>query len=81
MPDPRGDACWAVADGVECYAGHAYPGDPRAVRWQGERRRVTRVLDRRRTPAGPAYRVQVEGGARLDLTYDEALQSWAVREA
>jgi hypothetical protein len=70
----------AADDAVECYSGHTYAGEPRAVRWQGERRLVTRVLDRRRTPAGPAFRVEVEGGVHLDLQYNEATGRWSVRE-
>jgi hypothetical protein len=41
---------------------------------------VSRVLDRWRTPAGPAFRVEVEDGLQLDLCYDQAVARWKIRE-
>ena len=63
---------------VECYSGHAYAGEPRAVTWQGRRYPVQRVEARWRTPAGPAFRIRTPSGERFDLCYYEAEDRWSV---
>ena len=44
---------------IECYSGYTYAQEPRAVVWRGERYEVQRIVKRWRTPAGPAFRVEV----------------------
>lgn len=73
---------------VECYSGHAYAGEPRAVLWRGQRLVVERVTARWRTPSGPAYRVSVRSDACVDvraercleLHYDDSAARWSVSE-
>ena len=65
---------------VECHSGSAYAERPTAVTWEGERREVERILARRRTPAGPAFRVLLEDGCILELQYNEVPDVWEVRE-
>ena len=61
---------------VECYSGSEYAEYPRAFDWQGQRLEVEDVLQRRRTPSGKAFRVQVTDGHVYDLFYDEMSQAW-----
>jgi hypothetical protein len=63
---------------VECYSGHAYAGEPRAVTWQGRRYVVARVEARWRTPAGPTFRIGTVCGARFEVCYQEAEDRWSV---
>jgi hypothetical protein len=64
---------------VECYSGHTYAGEPRAVTWQGCRHQVDRVEQRWRTPEGPAFRVRTDQGTLFDLHYYELEGRWAVQ--
>lgn len=68
----------AAADRVECYSGHTYAQEPRAVHWQGLRYPVAQVEQRWRTPAGPAFRVQTESGTVFDLQYHELEDRWLI---
>jgi hypothetical protein len=68
------------ADRVECYSGHSYAQEPRAVIWQGHRYQVARVEERWRTPEGPAFRVRVEAERVFELRYHELFHSWTIRE-
>ena len=65
---------------VECYSGHTYAQEPRAVIWQGCRYPVSRVEERWRTPEGPAFRVQVETEQVFELRYHEVEDRWTIRE-
>ncbi len=65
---------------VECYSGHAYAGDPRALTWEGNRLQVAAVERRWRTPDGPAFEVRTGDGRRFDLRYVDAEDRWWVRE-
>lgn len=64
---------------VECYSGHTYAQEPRAVIWQGQRCPVTRIEQRWRTPQGPAFRVCTEPGERFELQYHELEDRWVIR--
>ena len=64
---------------VECYSGHTYAQEPRALVWQGERYQVAEVKSRWRTPEGPSYRVLVESGELFDLHYHELKEGWTIR--
>jgi len=64
---------------VECYSGHTYTQEPRAVIWQGCRYAVTAVVSRWRTPEGPAFRVQTEQGQQIDVYYREVEDLWMIR--
>jgi hypothetical protein len=64
---------------VECYSGHTYAGEPRALVWQGSRYRVVQVEERWRTPEGPGFRVRTEGGTTFDLSYHEQGDRWSIR--
>jgi len=63
---------------VDCYSGHTYAQEPRAVIWQGRRYPVTRIEARWRTPDGPAFRVAVETGDRFNLCYVELESRWVI---
>jgi hypothetical protein len=68
------------ADRVECYSGHIYAQEPRAVIWHGHRYPVARIEERWRTPEGPAFRVQVESEQVFELRHHEAEDCWTIRE-
>jgi aminotransferase len=63
---------------VECFSGHIYAQEPRAIVWQGHRHLVAQVEERWRTPQGPAFRVRTESGERFDLHYHELDDRWTV---
>ena len=65
---------------VECYSGHTYAQEPRAiVTAEGQRWMVAEVVQRWRTPAGPAFRIRTEAGDLFDLHYSETDDRWTVR--
>jgi len=64
---------------VECYCGHTYAQEPRAIVWQGQRYVVVQVEHRWRSPQGPVFQVQTQGGARFEVCYRELEGSWTVR--
>ncbi len=66
-------------DRVECYSGHTYAQEPRAVVWFERRYPVSRVEQRWRTPEGPAFRVHTESGPAFELYYHEREDRWAIR--
>jgi hypothetical protein len=68
----------AEAGRVECYSGHSYTGEPRALVWEGRRTVVVEVEARWRTPDGPAFRVHVESGDVFDLHYHELADRWTI---
>ena len=63
---------------VECYSGHTYAQEPRAVMWHGQRHQVTQVDERWRTPDGPAFLVQTEPGITFTLHYLEHQDRWTI---
>jgi hypothetical protein len=67
------------ADRVECYSGHTYPQEPRAVVWQGRRFPVVQIERRWRTPEGPAFCVETEPGMPFELRYGELEDIWIIR--
>jgi hypothetical protein len=64
---------------VECYSGHTYAQEPRALVWQGQRYQVAKAEARWRTPEGPAFRVLTESGELLELHYRELDKHWTIR--
>jgi len=63
---------------VECYSGHTYAQEPRAVVWQGQRFEVDAVEARWRTPEGPAFRVRVQSEKVFELRYHEIEDRWSL---
>lgn len=63
---------------VECYSGHTYAQEPRAVIWQGKRDLVAHIVARWRAPGGPIFRVQAESGQVFELRYSELEDRWAI---
>jgi hypothetical protein len=65
---------------VECYSGHIYAQEPRAMVWQGARHEVTRVVERWRTPEGPAFWVHTDLGGQFELHYHELEDRWIIKD-
>lgn len=63
---------------VECYSGHTYAQEPRAIIWQGRRYPVAQVERRWRSPEGPAFWVSTETGEQFQLHYHETARRWAI---
>jgi len=61
---------------VECYSGHTYAQEPRAVTEHGRRYLVRRVLRRWLKPEGPCFKVDVEDAGDMTICYDELLDRW-----
>ena len=68
------------ADSVECYSGHTYAQEPRALMWQGRYFVIDHVKARWRTPEGPAFSVETGTGKRFELYYDESDDRWTIEE-
>ena len=66
---------------VECYSGYTYAQEPRAIVWRGSRVPVLRVVSAWRTPAGPAFRVHLDGGALVELHFDEHRHRWLLDDS
>jgi hypothetical protein len=64
---------------VECFSGHTYAQEPRAVHWRQDRYRVTSIEARWRTPEGPGFRVLCQGEVQFELLYEERPGRWLVR--
>jgi hypothetical protein len=64
---------------VECYSGHTYAQEPRAIVWRGRRYSVAQIERRWRCPEGPAFWVNTETGERFQLHYHEATRRWAIQ--
>lgn len=65
---------------VECYSGHTYAQEPRAIVWRGFRAAIVRIEFMSRTPEGPVFRVRLDDGALIDLHYVEARDEWLVTD-
>lgn len=63
---------------VECYAGHAYPTEPRAFTFRGKRRIAERVERTWRTPGALWFRVITDQGETFTLAYYEDEYAWVV---
>ena len=63
---------------VECYAGHAYPTEPRALVFHGMRRTVERVERRWRTPDARWFRVRTDQDEVFTIAYCEDEYAWVV---
>ncbi|MGD2206211.1 MAG: hypothetical protein PVH17_05485 [Anaerolineae bacterium] len=63
---------------VECYSGHTYAQEPRALNWEGRRHVVTEVEARWRTPDGPAFRLRTGSGDRFDVHHHELEDQWRI---
>jgi hypothetical protein len=72
MTDPE-------AGQVECYSGHTYAQEPRALIWQGARYQVAQIEGRWRTPEGPAFRVTADPEEVFELLYHELEDRWTIR--
>lgn len=64
---------------VECYSGHTYAQEPRALVWEGRRYPVAEVEARWRTPTGPAFQLRTASGERFEADYSELEDRWTVR--
>ena len=65
-------------DEVECFASASYPGDPRAVFWDGIRFEIERTLAQWRTPRGICFRAEAKDGHVFEMCFEEAAQRWCV---
>lgn len=65
---------------VECYSGHTYAQEPRALMWQGQRYSVLQVEQRWQRPEGPAFWVRTTSGDRFEVQYHERQERWLVRD-
>ncbi|MDE3088760.1 MAG: hypothetical protein KGJ80_05190 [Chloroflexota bacterium] len=63
---------------VECYAGHAYPTEPRAFTFRGARRTVVRVERTWRTPGALWFRVLTDRNELFTLAYYDDEYAWVI---
>lgn len=66
---------------VEAYAAHMYPQRPEWVVWQGQRHRVQAIEAAWREPGCLRFRVRLDDGQRLLLSYREHDDTWAALPA
>ncbi len=77
MREAKADAGAAVI----ARAGHAYPEEPVAFNWGGERREVLWLVREWRQPGAKLYLVVDDRGARFRLTYFEWAGEWRVERS
>ena len=65
---------------VECYSGHTYAQEPRAIVWRGFRVPIAGIENMWRTPDGPLFRVRLDDDAIVDLQYLEASDEWLLTD-
>jgi hypothetical protein len=63
---------------VECYAGNAYPTEPRAFTFRGTRHRVEQVERTWRAPGALWFRVRTDQDQVFTLAYFEDEYAWMV---
>ncbi len=63
---------------VECYSGHTYAQEPRALVWRAQRYAIVQIERRWQSPEGPAFCVGTETGERFELHYHERAQQWMI---
>jgi hypothetical protein len=63
---------------VECYAGHAYPTEPRAFTFRGARHIVEQVIRTWRTPGAVWFRVRADHDDVFTLAYYEDEYAWII---
>jgi hypothetical protein len=63
---------------VECYAGHAYPTEPRAFTFRSVRRIVEHIERTWRTPDAVWFRVRTERSELFTLAYYADEYAWVV---
>ncbi len=66
---------------VECYAGHAYPTEPRAFTFGGERHVVQRIVRRWRTPSAFVFQVLTQEEELFTLAYFEDKYAWVMLDS
>lgn len=64
---------------VECYSGHTYAQELRALTWEGHRYPVAEIEARWRTPAGPVFQLRTGSGERFEVSYSELEDRWTIR--
>lgn len=64
---------------VECYSGAEYAEEPRRFLWEGEWRTVSRIIARRRLPAGKQFVTEDGQGGKFTLTYLTECGQWTIR--
>jgi hypothetical protein len=67
-----------LIDEVECTASASYPGDPRAVYWEGSRLEIERTHAQWRMPGRICFRVEIKDGRIFEMYYEEDTQRWYV---
>jgi hypothetical protein len=67
-----------VEAAVESHSGYTYAERPTAVIWEGQRLPVAEILERRRAPSGPQFRVRTQDDQVFELFYQEASDQWSV---
>ena len=65
---------------VECYSGHTYAQEPRAIVWRGFHAVIAHVEHAWRTLDGPAFRVRLAGDAVVELQYVESSDTWLLAD-
>ncbi len=63
---------------VECRSEHEYAERPIALTWEGQRRQISQILSRWRTPGEKHFRVRTTEGETFELTYVELSDEWTI---
>lgn len=69
-----------MTESVECLASSSYPGKPLALKWEGQRLKIVKILAQWRTPTGIYFRVHTNDGQEFELNYREANNEWQIHQ-
>ena len=66
-------------DLVECHSGSVYAEHPTALKWEGQRLEIEKVLSTWRTPGERHFRVRTSDQHSFELTWREAENEWQIQ--
>lgn len=65
---------------VECHSGFEYAERPVALRWEGERLVIEKILNRWQIPGGKRFLVETTDGQVFELFYGELYDEWRIHQ-
>jgi hypothetical protein len=68
-----------VSEIVTCWSDYTYAQQPVGLTWQGKQYRVSKIMDRWRSPQGLHFRVLSHDKRIFTLTYHEAEDQWSIQ--
>lgn len=64
---------------VKCYSGSWYAERPTSLVWEGEDKRISKIIDRKLLPFGRFFLVITDDHCTFELTYEEDHDEWHIQ--